>query len=170
MTRLYSGERVSKDSERPATYGEVDTLEAMLGLARTYAKKDETRRALAYLQKTLFTVNAELATTPEKLGKLKARIDKAAVDRIDAMRETLEDRVPQPTDFIISGGDPASAHIDLAKTQARRCERMIVTLSRTGVIDNPHLLVWMNRLSDYLYLLGRFEGETPTLVKDVAEP
>lgn len=169
LTSLYSGERVYKNSERPTVYGEVDMLEAMLGLARAHAQNEDTRRTLAILQKTLFTINAELATSKEKLGRLKARIDEAAVARIDAMREELEDRVAQPTDFIISGDCVASAHIDLAKTQARRCERLIVGLFRDGVIDNRFIIVWMNRLSDFLYLLARSEGPNPTLVKSVPD-
>ncbi|MCB1153947.1 cob(I)yrinic acid a,c-diamide adenosyltransferase [bacterium] len=165
MTRLYSGEKVFKDSERPTVYGAIDELEAILGVCRVLAQKPDTKEALLYIQRQLFRINGELATTAKKLDKV-PRVDQAMLDEMDRRRDALEETVELPNGFIVSGESLSSGFIDIAKTVARRCERMIVTIHRDGVIDNALILVWFNRLSDYLYLLGRHEGGEQILVKE----
>ncbi|MCZ7584004.1 MAG: cob(I)yrinic acid a,c-diamide adenosyltransferase [Deltaproteobacteria bacterium] len=165
LTSLFSGERVPKDHPRPMAYGEVDMLENMLGLARLHCEKEENKEALLYLQRALFRIGSELATTPVKLRKLKNRVDEEFLAELDRRRDALEETITLPNGFVVTGGSLASAHLDLARTQARRCERLVTGLVRSGEVENKIVLVWLNRLSDYLYLLARNEGGEPTLVK-----
>ncbi len=164
MTRLFSGEEVSKGSQRPEACGDVDELVSALGLARAHVRKDEVRDAILHLQRSLFTVAAEVATSRGKIGLLAERVDAAMVQDLDRKRATLEQRIKMPSGFIIPGGSVGAAHLDYARAVARRCERRVVALAG-GEIPDEHLLVWMNRLSDYLWLLARQEEGRPLLLR-----
>ncbi len=165
-TFLFSGEEVSKDCPRTETYGELDELVSVLGIARCHAGQDEVREAILDLQQTLFSAGAELATSIDHVDLLGQRIDEQILRAFDKRREELEVRVRMPDGFIIPGGTGSlvSAHLDHARTVARRLERRAVSLSRAGLVSNPHLLIWLNRVSDYLWLLARFaEGHSLSL-------
>jgi cob(I)alamin adenosyltransferase len=164
MTRLFSGEEVSKDSPRPEACGDVDELVAALGIARALVKKAPVRDAILYLQRSLFTVAAELATSRGRLDLLKKRVNAAMVRELDRKRAALERSIRMPRGFIIPGGSTGAAHLDHARAVARRCERKVVALAG-GEIPDEHLLVWMNRLSDYLWLLARQEEGRPLLLR-----
>lgn len=168
-TFLFSGEEVFKDSPRTDTYGDVDELVSVLGVARCQVVHDEVREILLELQRDLFTVGAELATAIDHVGLLKHRIDQDHLNLFESRRDGLEARIAMPDGFIIPGGSGSvgAAHIDHARTIARRLERKTVSLSRAGLISNPQLLVWMNRLSDFLWLLARFEEKQSLSLKEV---
>ena len=161
MTRLYSGEEVSKDSPRPELAGDIDELVSALGIARSLARRPEAREAILYVQRALFVVGSELATSPEGTGLLERRADTDMVKVLEGRRLALEAQVDIPRGFVIPGDALAAAHLDLARAIARRCERKVVSLLRGAEVINEHLLVWMNRLSDYLWLLARFEESGP---------
>ena len=163
MTRLFSGEEVSKDSPRPEACGDVDELVSALGIARAQVRKADVREAILYIQRSLFVVASELATSPQKHGLLKKHIDLSMVRELDRKRVALERQIALPRGFIIPGETVAAAHIDHARAVARRCERKVVALAG-GEIPDEHLLVWMNRLSDYLWLLARREEGKPLLL------
>jgi cob(I)alamin adenosyltransferase len=167
MTRLFSGEEVSKDSPRPEACGDVDELVSALGLARTHVHRNDVRDAILYLQRGLFTVAAELATSPGKVGLLNERVDAGMVRALEQRRAALERRISLPRGFIIPGGNAGAAHLDFARAVARRCERKVVALAG-GEIPYEHLLVWMNRLSDVLWLLARREEGRPLLLRSRA--
>ena len=156
-TRLFSGEEVYKNSSRPSAYGDLDELVSVLGVARCSARRKDVRNALLGLQRELFVVASELATTARHRAALEKRVDAAMLAKMEQRRSTLERRIRMPAGFIIPGATPAGAHIDHARAVARRCERHVVALSRRRIVNNRHLLVWMNRLSDYLWLLARRE-------------
>lgn len=169
-TRLFSGETVSKASARPEAYGDLDELVSQLGVARSLLPEDDgTAREILRLQDELFVAGAELATTADALARLRRRVDAALVADLDARRLRVEQSLPPATGFILPGGTPAAAHLDLARALARRLERRVVALHDRGEIANPHLLVWVNRLSDHLWLLARrvegsrtrLQGSTP---------
>lgn len=162
-TFLFSGEEVPKDSPRTMAYGDLDELVSALGVARCHVQNGEVAADLLMIQRDLFIVGAELATAVDHIGLLKHRIGEAELKAFEARREALEARIAMPDGFIIPGGTgvPGAAYIDFARAIARRVERRAVRLQRAGLIDNPHLLVWLNRLSDYLWLLARLEeGES----------
>lgn len=166
---LFSGEEVFKDSPRTETYGDVDELVSVLGVARCQSVQTEVRDTLLDIQRDLFLAGAELATAIDHVGMLKARIDEAALQVFEQRRDALEARITMPDGFIIPGGSGSlgAAHIDHARTIARRLERKTVSLSRAGLVANPHLLVWMNRLSDFLWLLARVEERQSLSLKEV---
>ncbi|MFH0908665.1 MAG: cob(I)yrinic acid a,c-diamide adenosyltransferase [bacterium] len=162
-TFLFSGEEVPKNSERTEAYGDLDELVSQLGVARAAASRADTRERVLALQKRLFVVGSELATMPDKLPMLRERVDAKMLAELEAFRVDLESRIKRPPGFVVPGGTLTAAHLDLARTIARRLERKIVGLTRTGELANDVLLVWINRVSDYLWLLARLEeGEATT--------
>ena len=165
-TRLYSGEEVPKYSPRVEAVGTVDEAVSALGLARCFAARPETKAVLLRLQRAMFTVGSELATSPERAAALPARVDAEAVRGLDAERAALEARVACPAGFILPGGTPGAAHLDHARSVVRRCERVAARLAAEGAFENPQLLVWLNRLSDYLWLLARDEEGASVLLKE----
>lgn len=167
-TFLFSGEEVPKDSSRTEAYGDLDELVSVLGVARCHAANERVRDDLLAIQRDLFTAGAELATALDRVNLLKHRVDEALLREFEDRREALEARLTMPDGFIIPGGSGslAAAHIDHARTIARRLERRAVGLSRAGLVANNNLLVWLNRLSDYLWLLARCEEGRSLSLKD----
>lgn len=163
-TFLFSGEEVPKDSPRTEAYGDIDELVSVLGVARSLSSKPEIRDAILALQRELFVAGSELATAPGHVHLLRQRIDPPMLAAFEAQRDEWERRIAMPSGFIIPGGTPAAAHIDQARSISRRAERKIVRLQREGLIDNRSLLVWVNRVSDFLWILARYEeGASVTL-------
>jgi cob(I)alamin adenosyltransferase len=164
-TFLFSGEEVPKDSPRTEAYGDIDELVSVLGVARSLSVRPEIRDAILSLQRELFVAGSELATAIEHVHLLKQRIDARMLSAFDAQRDEWEQRIVMPTGFIIPGGTPAAAHIDQARSISRRAERKIVRLQRDGLVDNRTLLVWINRVSDFLWILARYEEGGATMLK-----
>jgi cob(I)alamin adenosyltransferase len=163
-TGLFYGGRVAKNSNGPEAYGTVDEAVSCLGVARAQGDVD-TARVILDVQRSLFVVAAELATDPTNRDRLEpgvscveASMIKHLEDRIDA----IEADVGMPTAFVVPGGDPVAAALDVARTVVRRAERAAVGY----LADHPESLVvpYLNRLADYLYMLARaVEREwTPT--------
>ena len=157
QTRLFSGEKISKNNPHTHAYGDIDELVSILGIVRASTDKDDLQKRIVCLQEQLFIVGAELATTATKTAKLPKKTDANMVQTLDQDCAFLEKQITMPTTFILPGGTPTAAYIDLARSVSRRCERHIVGLCDSGAIKNPSLLIWMNRLSDYLWLLARYE-------------
>ena len=153
QTRLFSGEKISKNAPQTHAYGDIDELVSLLGIARAYS--DTAASEILALQSQLFIIGSELATTPTKSARLPQRITASLVAEMDAQCQALESRIVMPTTFVLPGGTVLAAHLDVARAVARRCERNIVSLHDAGLLENPLILVWMNRLSDYLWLLAR---------------
>ncbi len=164
-TFLFSGEEVPKDSPRTDAYGDIDELVSVLGVARSQSDRKDIIDILFWVQVELFVVATELATERNMLALVRERIDAARLSQLDSRRDELEAKIRMPTGFIIPGGTRVAAFIDHARTIARRCERKAVGLHRDGLIDNTHLLVWLNRLSDFLWLLARYEEGDATILK-----
>ena len=156
-TSLLYGGRIPKDDLPTEAYGALDEAISALGLARSQAgaKLGET---LLALQRELFTVGAELATDPGKRDKLLehfATVDDAMVERLDNAVADLEAAVSLPKGFVIPGGTPVAAAIDLGRTFIRRAERRAVSLQRAERLANPLVIKYLNRCSDYLFMLAR---------------
>lgn len=165
-SRLFSGEVVSKTSARLEAYGDLDELVSLLGMARYHAKSKRIKSEILELQRVLFMVSSELATTIAKLDKLPKRVDEKFLSDFEKKVQSLYEATPIPHGFVIPGSTLSSCFLDQARAIARRAERKVVKLYEEKEISNEKLLVWMNRLSDYLYLMARFEEEKPTLVKE----
>ena len=153
-TGLFDGTRVSKADTRVDAYGEVDEVNAALGLARAHCAEAEVSELLAQLQRDLHAVGAMLADPRQAIaGRVtKARITEADAERLEAAIDKYEAELPPLRRFILAGGTPAAGALHLARTVCRRAERRIVAL---GPSINHDLIVYMNRLSDLLFVLAR---------------
>jgi cob(I)alamin adenosyltransferase len=152
-TALYGGERVAKDSLRVTAYGTVDEANSAIGLARSHLQDDEIDKDLTHLQNALFDVGADLATPSDS----NYRKNVSPIDGQDiAYLEQLIDRYDNTplTNFILPGGHPSSAALHLARTITRRAEREVTSLKREETI-NEHVAVFLNRLSDLLFVMAR---------------
>jgi len=159
-TSLGSGTRVAKHDLRVAAYGTVDETNAVIGLARLHTGDDtETDAMLSRIQNDLFDLGADLCT-PE--GDARAarkaegalRIVPAQVERLEREIDTLNEGLEPLKSFILPGGTPAAAHLHMARTVARRAERLITELAGREPV-NADALRYINRLSDHLFVLGR---------------
>jgi cob(I)alamin adenosyltransferase len=160
-TGLLYGGRVPKDDLLTEAYGTTDEAVAALGLARALASDEEICGALLALQRELFIVGADLATDPSSRGKLEPGVSLVTIDMVEALEaqiDTLVERHPLPQAFIVPGANPASAAIDLARSIVRRAERNAVALERADRVVNPEVRRYLNRLSDLLFVVARWQA------------
>lgn len=151
-TGLWSGGRVAKDDLRIEALGEVDEVSSFLGFARLACRLDANRSAIEELQRNLVRVAGELASTdPAFDDPIQAWDEKGITERIYRLESGLK-----LAGFVLPGRTEASARLDLARVSARGLERRVVALSRTSEVSS-HLRRYLNRLSDYLFLLARAE-------------
>jgi cob(I)alamin adenosyltransferase len=153
-TSLFSGDRARKNDPRVDAYGEVDELNAWLGLARASSLDATVSAEIVSIQRDLFAVGAQLADPGDKLAP---RVTKAVIGddhilRLEQLIDRLEEQLPPLRRFILAGGTPAGAALHVARTVCRRAERRIVGLDPP--VD-PVLLRYVNRLSDLLFVLAR---------------
>jgi len=154
-TSLFGKGRVRKTDPRIEALGDLDETQAVIGLARSLAPRSSLGRELLELQRGLYLLMAEVATPPDDLGRLKDRIDAAAVGRLDQVLEALKKKKPIEGRFVIPGENRIAASLDHARTVARRAERRVVECVDAGNVSGGHLLPWLNRLSDVLFVLAR---------------
>jgi cob(I)alamin adenosyltransferase len=156
-TGLFGGERVPKDHRRVMAYGEVDELNAALGLARATDPSDFEDALLQTIQRNLFTIGAELAT-PDHARLAKALggppIGATDVTALELAIDRLDAGLPPLKTFILPGGAPKGAALHLARTVCRRAERGVVRLAREIPVS-PAIGIYLNRLSDLLFVLAR---------------
>jgi cob(I)alamin adenosyltransferase len=163
-TSLCCGKMVGKDDARIEACGALDEASSFLGLAKNASKDNGTKKIIHSIQKELIVLGSEIVTTATGLDKLKRRIDKDSVRALEKEIEYLEgNRAVKMTSFSVSGRGAASSALDVARAVVRRAERRIVTLARKGMIDNPYIIVYLNRLSDLLYLLARHNERKSSL-------
>ncbi len=158
-TGLATGERVQKWDLRVEAYGAVDEANAAIGIARLHAAADlDLDAMLARIQNDMFDLGADLAT-PERdkpLGWTPLRIVAAQVTRLEGEIDAMNAAIPPLDSFVLPGGSPLSAHLHLARTMARRAERLIARLAATPEekVSEP-ALAYANRLSDFLFVAAR---------------
>ena len=155
-TGLLGAGRVGKDDPRIDSYGTVDELNAVLGVARASGGLDADADALlARVQDDLFAVGAALAD-PDPEGRFHNAVAEGYATRLEAEIDRLEAELPPLTQFILPGGSSAASRLHLARTVCRRAERLVVHLGRQPGVDVPdHLIAYLNRLSDFLFVLAR---------------
>ena len=156
-TSLLFGGRVPKSDLRTETYGTLDEAVSALGLARALANRERVKEIVLDLQQEIFVIGAELATREEDMEKLTDRVDETSVDRLQELIEEVESEIELPRAFIIPGANPSSSALDLARTIIRRGERRAVALREEGILDNPEVLRYLNRLADLVFVLARYE-------------
>jgi cob(I)alamin adenosyltransferase len=151
-TGLGDGARVPKDHPRVTAYGDVDELNAVLGLLT--AEAGEERELLRSIQNDLFDVGADLCVPPRPTEQNALRVRPEQATRLEHEIDRLNARLQPLKSFVLPGGSRASAWCHLARTVCRRAERAVVTLARSEAV-NPQAVVYLNRLSDLLFVLAR---------------
>ena len=134
-----------------------------MGLARVQSKDQLVKEILYRFQRELFTVAAELSTAEKEYQKVKTHFGVVTIEmtsNIELMIDELNSKMTIPRAFIIQGASVASAAIDLARTILRRAEREVVSLQERQLLVNPEVLRYLNRLSDLLFMLARFEDRS----------
>ncbi len=155
-TGLFGGPRVSKDDARICAYGSVDELNAVLGTARSTGLSSRLDPMLATIQHQLFSIGAELATPDPEQHHLKWN-NEPHVSALEEWIDGMERELPPLRNFILPGGSPQAAQLHLARTICRRVEREIVRLGHDRrVSDVSHIVIFLNRLSDLLFVMSRF--------------
>lgn len=158
-TGLMYNRRVSKAEPRVAAYGSIDELNSSLGLARALTTDPAVSDPLRTVQQDLVVLMGELATVPEDLERYTkdgyARLTPALTARLDALVQQLESGGVTCRGWATPGGSAPGAALDVARTVCRRAERAVCVLHDAGQLPNPEILVYLNRLSDALWLLAR---------------
>ncbi len=154
QTSLIGGVKVSKSNLRIQAYGTIDELNSFIGVVRDAYEDKQSGDVLYRIQNLLFTIGSHLAADPEKsrmkLPEIKEEDIKLLEDEIDRMNEKL----PPLMHFILPGGHIASSYCHVARCVCRRAERLIVELSESEIVE-PIIIKYINRLSDYLFILSR---------------
>ena len=158
-TDLFGGERVAKDDARVETYGVVDELNSVIGVAAAASGEKDLKDASQKIQSELFDLGAHLAT-PEAAHREKYSVPAPSADDVTALEQwidRLEGELEPVKTFILPGGTPAAAAFHQARTVCRRAERAAVSLARGADLD-PLAVRYLNRLSDLLFVMARIEN------------
>ncbi|MCE1230066.1 MAG: cob(I)yrinic acid a,c-diamide adenosyltransferase [Firmicutes bacterium] len=159
-TGLFGGQRVSKDHVRLEAYGTLDELNSVIGLVRLHVSEASgAASSLVQIQNDLFALGAFLATPADQLHRLSQKMTRPtwAIAEMEADIDRLTALAPPMRNFVLPGGQPASAHAHWARTVCRRAERRVVTLAESEQVP-AEVLIYLNRLSDWLFALARAEN------------
>lgn len=159
QTSLWGGARVLKHHIRIEAYGTVDELNSYIGVVRDHLLDQELRSALKTIQDRLFTLGSILATDPDKVGKVQTPdLLDTDVTQLEIWIDEMEMKLPELKNFILPGGHPAVSFCHVARCVCRRAERLSVALNEDEPV-NELVLQYLNRLSDYLFVLSRKIGQ-----------
>lgn len=159
-TGLLYGGRVPKDHVRTEVYGTLDETCSALGLARAGGLVPRVEEIVVRLQREMFVVGAQLATADENQSKLEGGVSKVTAEMTGRTEKEIDDLVterPLPNEFILPGETQGSAGLDLARSTIRRAERQAVAMDRAGLVPDAEVLRYLNRVSDLLFVLARYE-------------
>jgi cob(I)alamin adenosyltransferase len=156
MTSLIGGTRVPKQSERLEAYGTVDELNCHIGMIWSYPIEESLKAVLYGVQNQLFYVGAYLATD-DSVSDLKTRLksDPHKIELLELEMDRMESDLPPLSNFVLPGGHPAVSACHIARTVCRRAERRVLAASQTYLVDE-WVIMYLNRLSDYLFVLSRY--------------
>jgi len=156
-TGLFGGERVSKDALRVECYGTVDELNSTLGMVNSEVKNIELTTLITEIQNKLFTVGGQLATPAEKSGLILIKLVDEDILFLEKNIDSFEEKLEPLKQFILPGGSKGASLLHFARSVCRRAERLVTSLSKNEKVSNL-ILIYLNRLSDLLFVLARFEN------------
>lgn len=158
-TALGTTKRVSKDDPRIAAYGTVDEVNALIGLALAQDLHPKLAKALATIQNQLFHLGSGLAFPADEVKKVEVpKIEARHIEYLEALIDELNAELEPLENFVLPGGAEAAAVLHVARTVCRRAERILVTLSKQETVS-PDSLKYLNRLSDALFVMARYENK-----------
>jgi cob(I)alamin adenosyltransferase len=158
-TGLLGGQRVPKYDPRPETYGVLDEASSALGVARATTKNRRIEDIILSVQKDILVIGAELSSMFGGIPKLTRRIGEGDIKRLEEIIDDLQKSVKLKNEFIYPGETPISAQIDVGRTIIRRAERNAARLKNEGLLRNPEINRYLNRLADMLFVLARYEEQ-----------
>lgn len=156
-TSLFGGKRLAKNNLRIEAYGTIDELNSFIGLLRDGLTNAEVREELRYIQNLLFTIGSHLATEPGKKLDI-PDIQETDIRYLEVAIDKMESVLPPLKNFILPGGHPTVSFCHIARTICRRAERHLVALNKDEAVEDI-LMQYLNRLSDYLFVLARKLGK-----------
>lgn len=162
-TGLFGGKRIPKDDLRIEAYGTVDELNSFIGLLNSNFNEATQNYFLSEVQKRLFTIGSNLASDPEK-RMITPDITDEDIQLLENAMDTMDQLLEPLKNFILPGGDTAISYAHVCRTICRRAERRVITLDRASIVD-PKIIIYLNRLSDYFFVLSRYIGHS----KDIPE-
>ena len=168
-TALFGGTRLPKHHIRIESYGTVDELNAFIGLVRDHLTNEALRKELKSIQETLFTVGSHLAADPTKENLWLPDINPSEVELLEKGIDRMEESLEPLKNFILPGGHPVVSYCHVVRCVCRRAERNVVALGEIEKIA-PILSQYLNRLSDYFFVLARFVGKELGTTEVVWEP
>jgi cob(I)alamin adenosyltransferase len=156
QTSLIGGTRVGKNNLRIEAYGTIDELNAFTGLLSTYALEESDVLFLKEIQHKLFNIGSNLATDLDKTSLHRASvIDAGDIQQLEEEIDRMDDELPELNNFVLPGGSAAGAAAHICRTVTRRAERRVIDLNEISPVD-PAVLQYINRLSDYFFVLSRY--------------
>lgn len=160
-TSLFGGKRVHKDDIRIESYGTIDELNSFIGLLNASFVDEGQNSVLEDIQKRLFTIGSNLASDPDK-DMITPDILEADVVALENQMDFMDEKLSPLRNFILPGGNTAVSYAHVCRTIARRAERRVITLDRLSPVD-PLIIQYINRLSDYFFVLSRYIGHTDSI-------
>jgi len=158
-TSLLGGTKVFKNNPRIEAYGTVDELNSYIGLLSDFSNDDNAKNILKEIQDRLFTIGAELACDPEKNSRITLPdLHESDVELLEKEIDKMQDQLPVMQNFILPGGNPAVSFAHVARCVCRRAERCTVNLQENSGAVDQLIIKYLNRLSDYLFVLARYLG------------
>jgi cob(I)alamin adenosyltransferase len=159
-TGLLYGGRVPKDDIRTDVYGTIDETVSALGIARAGGLVERVEAIVVRLQREMFVCGAHLATAEANQSKLQPGVSRVMPEMTAQVEHEIDELTtehPLPQEFILPGATSGSAGLDLARSTIRRAERRTVTMESQGFLPDPEILRWLNRVSDLLFVLARYQ-------------
>ncbi len=158
-TSLIGGTKVFKNNSRIEAYGTVDELNSYIGLVSDFCNDDHAKKILKEIQDRLFTIGSELACDPDKNIKMPIPdLHESDIELLEKEMDEMDKELPVMKNFILPGGSPSISFMHVARCVCRRAERSCVNLMEKGGEVNPLIMKYINRLSDYLFMLARYTG------------
>ncbi len=155
-TGLLGKGRVPKYDPRPEAYGTLDEASSFMGLARATIKSERNKTLLLQCQRHLYCIMSELASTPETAATFQC-LDEQQVDWLAHQTDMITAEITLPGEFIVPGDSLPGATLDVARAVVRRAERLAVKLMHDGLVTNPQIVRYLNRLSSLLFVMARHE-------------
>jgi cob(I)alamin adenosyltransferase len=170
LTGLGGGQRVPKDSQRVETYGTVDELNSQIGVALAIGLCTRLATELPLIQNELFDLGSDLATPATSQARHPVpTVEPRHVEKLERLIDELNDVVGPLANFLLPGGSPGAAQLHVARTVCRRAERAATTLAREEEVG-PTVLPYLNRLSDALFVMARFENHERAVPEPLWQP
>ncbi|HMU47192.1 MAG TPA: cob(I)yrinic acid a,c-diamide adenosyltransferase [Chitinophagaceae bacterium] len=159
-TSLIGGTKVPKSHVRIEAYGTVDELNSWIGYVSDQCKFRHEQKVLKEIQDRLFTIGSSLACDPKKEPKLKIPdLGELDIFQLEKEIDKMNGKLPAMKSFILPGGHPIVSSAHIARCVCRRAERLVVTLQQNKMFVDPLVIKYLNRLSDYLFVLARYLGK-----------